>query len=40
MMGVENTKDYGIHYFSVLIVLVWTFLFVYFSYKILKNRDL
>ena len=40
MMGVENTKDYGVHYFSVLIVLVWTFLFVYFSYKILKNRDL
>lgn len=39
-MGVENTKDYGVHYFSVLIVLVWTFLFVYFSYKILKNRDL
>lgn len=39
-MGVEDTKDYGVHYFSVLIVLVWTFLFVYFSYKILKNRDL
>lgn len=39
-MGVENTKDYGVHYFSVLIVLIWTFLFVYFSYKILKNRDL
>lgn len=39
-MGVESTKDYGVHYLSVLIVLVWTFLFVYFSYKILKNRDL
>lgn len=39
-MGVEDTKDYGVHYFSVLIVLIWTFLFVYFSYKILKNRDL
>ena len=39
-IGVENTKDYGVHYLSVLIVLIWTFLFVYFSYKLLKNRDL
>jgi ABC-type transport system involved in multi-copper enzyme maturation permease subunit len=39
-MGVENTKDYGVHSFSILIVLIWTFLFVYFSYKLLKNRDL
>lgn len=39
-MGVENTKDYGVHYTSILIVLVWTFLFIYFSYKLLKNRDL
>ncbi|TDO71447.1 ABC-2 family transporter [Flavobacterium chryseum] len=39
-IGVENTKDYGVHYLSIFIVLVWTFLFVYFSYKLLKNRDL
>lgn len=39
-IGVENTKDYSVHYFSILIVLVWTFLFVYFSYKLLKKRDL
>jgi ABC-type transport system involved in multi-copper enzyme maturation permease subunit len=39
-MGVENVKDYGVHTLSILIALVWTFLFVYFSYKILKNRDL
>src|SRR4051812_32609933 len=39
-MGVENIKDYSVHYLSVFIVLVWTFLFIYFSYKILKNRDL
>jgi ABC-type transport system involved in multi-copper enzyme maturation permease subunit len=39
-MGVENTKDYSVHYLSILIVLIWTSLFVYFSYKILKNRDL
>lgn len=39
-IGVENIKDYGVHPTSILIVLVWTFLFVYFSYKLLKNRDL
>jgi ABC-type transport system involved in multi-copper enzyme maturation permease subunit len=39
-IGVENIKDYSVHYSSVLIVLVWTFLFIYFSYKLLKNRDL
>lgn len=39
-IGVENTKDYGVDYLSILIVLVWTFLFVYFSYKLLKSRDL
>ena len=39
-MGVEGNKDYSVHYFSILIVSVWTFLFVYFSYKLLKNRDL
>ncbi|MFH7017690.1 ABC transporter permease [Flavobacterium sp. FlaQc-47] len=39
-MGVENIKDYSVHYVSILIVLVWTFLFIYFSYKLLKNRDL
>lgn len=39
-IGVENIKDYGVHYLSILIVLVWTFLFTYFSYKLLKNRDL
>jgi ABC-type transport system involved in multi-copper enzyme maturation permease subunit len=39
-MGVENVKNYSVDYFSVLIVIVWTFLFVYFSYKLLKKRDL
>ncbi|MFG4003738.1 ABC transporter permease [Flavobacterium aquidurense] len=39
-MGVENTKDYAVHPLTILIVLVWTFLFIYFSYKLLKNRDL
>lgn len=39
-MGVENIKDYDVHFSSIIIVAVWTFLFVYFSYKLLKNRDL
>jgi ABC-type transport system involved in multi-copper enzyme maturation permease subunit len=39
-IGVESTKDYSVHYLSILIVLGWTFLFTYFSYKLLKNRDL
>jgi ABC-type transport system involved in multi-copper enzyme maturation permease subunit len=39
-MGVENTKEYAVHPLTILIVLVWTFLFIYFSYKLLKNRDL
>lgn len=39
-MGVNDIKDYDVHFSSILIVLAWTFLFVYFSYKLLKNRDL
>jgi len=39
-MGIDTTNDYSVHYLSILIVLVWTYLFVYFSYKLLKNRDL
>jgi ABC-type transport system involved in multi-copper enzyme maturation permease subunit len=39
-MGVQNVKDYGVHYLSILIVLVWTYLFIYFSYKLLQKRDL
>ncbi|WP_433832922.1 ABC transporter permease [Flavobacterium anhuiense] len=39
-MGIENMGDYSVNYFTILIVLAWTFLFIYFSYKLLKNRDL
>lgn len=39
-MGIETDIDYSVNYSAILIVLVWTFLFVYFSYKLLKNRDL
>ena len=36
----EITRDYAIHWYQLLIVLVWTGLFVYLSYKLLKRRDL
>jgi ABC-type transport system involved in multi-copper enzyme maturation permease subunit len=39
-IGLENSKDYGVSLFSIAIVLCWTVIFIYFSYKILKNRDL
>ncbi|WP_426484207.1 ABC transporter permease [Flavobacterium sp. 2] len=39
-MGIETDIDYSVSYSAILIVLVWIFLFIYFSYKLLKKRDL
>lgn len=39
-LGNEITKDYAIHWYQLLIVLVWTALFVYLSYFLIKKRDL
>ena len=39
-LGSEITKDYGIHWYQLLIVILWTALFVYLSYLLLKKRDL
>ncbi len=39
-IGVENIKDYGVHFSSIVIVLAWTAIFVFLSFKILKKRDL
>lgn len=39
-VGIENVKDYGVNYFSVLIVLIWTTIFIFGSYYIVKKRDL
>ncbi len=39
-IGIENTKDYGVHFWSILIVLAWTLIFNLLSYRLLKNRDL
>ncbi|MGB8705797.1 MAG: ABC transporter permease [Gillisia sp.] len=39
-IGSHLDKDYAIHWYQLLIVIVWTFIFVYFSYRLLKKRDL
>jgi len=39
-IGIENTKDYGVPWFGILIVLAWTIIFMLLSYKLLKKRDL
>jgi ABC-type transport system involved in multi-copper enzyme maturation permease subunit len=38
--GAANSKDYGVHWYSMLIVICWIVIFVLMSYKILKKRDL
>ena len=38
--GASNVKDYGVHWYSLLIVLFWIVIFVLMSYKILQKRDL
>jgi len=39
-VGDTNVKDYTVHFSSIFIVLVWTTLFIFMSYKIIKKRDL
>ena len=39
-IGLDNVKHYNIELVSIIIVLSWTVIFVYSSYKLLKNRDL
>jgi ABC-type transport system involved in multi-copper enzyme maturation permease subunit len=39
-MGMENTKDYGVHWYTILIVMAWTVIFMLTSYKLLEKRDL
>ena len=40
MMGETFTKSYGVDFTTVAIVSVWTFIFIYSSYALLKKRDL
>ena len=39
-MGVHDIKDYGVHFYSIVIVLCWIVIFMLMSYKLLKKRDL
>lgn len=39
-LGSEFSKDYGVHWYQLLIVILWTALFVYLSFVLLKKRDL
>lgn len=39
-VGESFNKDYSIHFYQLLIVVIWTFIFVYLSYRLLKKRDL
>lgn len=39
-LNADFAIDYAVHWHEMLIVSVWTFLFVYGSYALLKKRDL
>ncbi|MCA6421981.1 MAG: ABC transporter permease [Flavobacterium sp.] len=39
-VGDKGIKDYDVHFASILIVLVWTIVFIFLSYTIIKKRDL
>lgn len=39
-LGEEFTKNYAVTSLGIVIVMAWTFLFIYWSYIILKKRDL
>lgn len=39
-LGEEFTKNYDVQFLDVIIVSVWTFIFIYGSYALLKKRDL
>ena len=39
-IGGELDKDYGIHWYQLLIVTLWVIIFIYLSLNLLKKRDL
>jgi ABC-2 type transport system permease protein len=39
-VGEQINKSYDVEFFNIMIVIVWTFLFIYGSYALLKKRDL
>ncbi len=38
-IGESFTKDYSVSFTNIIIVLAWSFIFIYASYFLLKNRD-
>ena len=39
-VGENFNFDYAVHWYEIVIVIVWSFLFIYGSYKLLLKRDL
>jgi hypothetical protein len=39
-IGEKISLDYHVHWYEILIVIIWTAIFVYLSYALLKKRDL
>ncbi|MDT0552500.1 ABC transporter permease [Urechidicola vernalis] len=39
-IGEDLSKDFSVHFSDILIVLAWTAIFIYGSYRLLKRRDL
>jgi hypothetical protein len=39
-IGEKVTLNYHVHWYEILIVLAWTYIFVTLSYLLLKKRDL
>jgi ABC-type transport system involved in multi-copper enzyme maturation permease subunit len=39
-IGVDNVKDYDVHFTAIVVVLIWIAIFIWGSYKLLKKRDL
>ncbi|MEL6916971.1 MAG: ABC transporter permease, partial [Bacteroidota bacterium] len=39
-IGEDLRFDYTVHWYDFLIVLGWTAIFIYFSYALLRKRDL
>jgi len=39
-VGEDLAKDFSVHFTDIAIVLCWTFIFIYLSYRLLQKRDL
>ncbi len=39
-LGANLSNDFAVHWYQLLIVIVWSFIFIYLSYALLKKRDL